>query len=51
MLAKVLANRLKKVIWSVISDSQSTLLKGRQILDEILIVNEVDFEKAYDSVD
>ncbi|GAU49774.1 hypothetical protein TSUD_141640 [Trifolium subterraneum] len=33
-LAKVLANRLIKVIGSVISVKQSTFVKGRQILDE-----------------
>ena len=67
VLAKVLANRLRNVIGSVVSDSQSAFIKGKQILDGILIVNEVvdearrldrefmmfkvDFEKAYDSVD
>ncbi|GAU37415.1 hypothetical protein TSUD_361200 [Trifolium subterraneum] len=67
ILAKVLANRLRMVLGSVISESQSEFVKGRQILDGILIVNEVvdeagrvkkdlmlfkvDFEKAYDSVD
>jgi hypothetical protein len=67
VLAKVLANRLRGVLGSVISDSQSTFVKGKQILDGILIANEVvdeakrlnkevllfkvDFEKAYDSVD
>jgi len=65
-LAKVLANRLCSVIGSVISDTQSTFIKGRQILDGILVANEVvddarkckkelllfkvDFEKAYDSI-
>jgi len=55
------------VIGSVISDSQSAFIKGRQILDGILVANEivdearrrkkelllfkVDFEKAYDSTD
>jgi len=55
------------VIGSVISDSQSAFIKGRQILDGILVANEVvdearkckkelilfkvDFEKAYDSID
>ena len=55
------------MIGSVVSDSQSAFLKGKQILDGILIANEaidearrmgkellmfkVDFEKAYDSVD
>ncbi|GAU35790.1 hypothetical protein TSUD_56670 [Trifolium subterraneum] len=67
ILAKVLANRLRQVIGSVISESQTTFVKDRQILDGILIANElvdearrskkelmlfkVDFEKAYDSVD
>jgi len=67
VLAKVLANRLRTVIGSVVSDSQSAFVKGKQILDGILITNEVVneakrmnkellmfkvyFEKAYDSVD
>ncbi|GAU31165.1 hypothetical protein TSUD_315900 [Trifolium subterraneum] len=66
-LAKVLTNRLRMVIGSVISESQTAFMKDRQILDRILIANEavdearrtkkelmlfkVDFEKAYDSVD
>jgi hypothetical protein len=66
ILAKVLANRLQSVIGSVISDSESAFIKGRQILDGILVANEivdeanrhkkelllfkVDFEKAYDSI-
>jgi len=67
ILAKVLANRLRLVIGSVISEMQTTFVKNRQILDGILIPNEmvddarksqkelllfkVDFEKAFDSVD
>lgn len=67
ILAKFFANRLRAVIGSVVSDSQSTFAKGKQILDGILIANEVvdeachcnkelllfkfDFEKAYNSVD
>jgi hypothetical protein len=67
ILTKLLANRLHLVIGSVISESQTTFVKDRQILDDILIANEVvdearktknelllfkvDFEKAYDSVD
>jgi len=66
-LAKLLANRLRTVIGSVISDTQSAFIKGRHILDGILVANEVvdkakkcnkdlllfkvDFEEAYDSVD
>jgi hypothetical protein len=67
ILSNVLANRLWKVIGNVVSASQSAFIKGKQILDGILIANElvddvkvkkkdllmfkVDFEKAYDSVD
>jgi hypothetical protein len=67
VLAKILANRLRLVIGSVVSDSQSAFVRGKQILDGILVANEtvdearrlkkevllfkVDFEKAYDSVD
>ncbi|PNY08829.1 cysteine-rich receptor-like protein kinase [Trifolium pratense] len=41
VLAKVLANRLKSVIGKVTSETQSTFVKDRQILDGILIANEV----------
>jgi len=67
VLAKILANRLRAIIGSVVSDSQSAFAKGKQILDGILVANEavdearhfqkemllfkVDFEKAYDSMD
>ncbi|MCH85039.1 cysteine-rich receptor-like protein kinase, partial [Trifolium medium] len=67
ILAKVLVNRLRLVIGSVISEAQTAFVKDRQILDGILIANEVvdearkskkelmlfkvDFEKAYDFVD
>ncbi|KAM0019272.1 putative RNA-directed DNA polymerase [Helianthus debilis subsp. tardiflorus] len=66
VVSKVLANRLKKVIGSVVSDSQSACLEGNFILDGPLVVNElyawgkklkkkgfffkIDFEKAYDNV-
>jgi hypothetical protein len=67
ILAKILVNRLRQVIGSVVSEVQSAFVKNRQILDGILIANEVvdeanksnkellmfkvDFEKAYDSVE
>ena len=67
ILVKVLANRLRLVIGSVVSESQSAFVKMKQILYSILIANEavdearhlnkelllfkVDFEKVYDSVD
>jgi hypothetical protein len=67
ILAKLLANRLRQFIGSVVSDARSAFVKNRQIIDGILIANEavdearktrkelmlfkVDFEKAYDLVD
>jgi len=67
ILSKVLATRLAKVMNSIISGSQSAFLKGRNLVDGVLVVNEVvdlgkksrreclilkvDFEKAYDSID
>lgn len=66
ILAKLLAARLGKVINCLISENQSVFVKGRNILDGVVVINElcdfskrrrqaglvfkVDFEKAYDSV-
>ncbi|GJS41641.1 hypothetical protein Tco_0566684 [Tanacetum coccineum] len=64
--ANMLAERDKKVVGNVVGDVQNALIKGRYILDGVLIGNEtmeflkknkekglifkVDFEKAYDSI-
>ncbi|GJT85864.1 putative RNA-directed DNA polymerase, eukaryota, reverse transcriptase zinc-binding domain protein, partial [Tanacetum coccineum] len=66
IIAKILANRLDKVIDKIVSHEQSTFIVGRQILDGPLILSEivewfkkkkkkllifkVDFEKAFNSV-
>ncbi|GJX76965.1 putative RNA-directed DNA polymerase [Tanacetum coccineum] len=67
IIAKILAERVKKVIGKVIGEVQNAFIKDRYILDGVLIANEtieflkkkkmkglvfkVDFEKAYDSIE
>ena len=67
MLAKILANCLKKALPSIISPFQGAFVAGRQNLDGVLVANElidsrkrskkegvifkIDLEKAYDHVD
>ncbi|GJV95117.1 putative RNA-directed DNA polymerase, eukaryota, reverse transcriptase zinc-binding domain protein [Tanacetum coccineum] len=66
IIGKLLANRLSKVIGDCVNPVQSAFIKGRNILDGPLILNEilswhrhhkkevmmfkVDFEKAFDSL-
>ena len=40
LLAKVLANRIKRVIGNVISPAKRVFVEGRQIFDATLIANE-----------
>ena len=42
ILAKVLGNRLRRVIDKVVSPSQNVFMEGRQILDVTLIVKEAN---------
>ena len=41
VISKVLTERLKGVLYSVISSSQTKFIKGRRILDGLLIVTEI----------
>jgi hypothetical protein len=66
IVAKVLANRLKTVLERIVSNTHNAFIRGRQILDSVLIANEcldsrirseepgvlckLDIEKAYDHV-
>lgn len=66
VISKVLANRLKTVMDSVINETQSAFVAGRYILDSPLVISEIsswarrsgkelfmfkiDFEKAYDNI-
>ncbi|KAK3227715.1 hypothetical protein Dsin_007577 [Dipteronia sinensis] len=67
VLAKILSNRMKKVMNSVIGETQMAFVKNSHIIDSFVIASEIihkwkgnstggllvklDFEKAYDSVD
>lgn len=67
ILSKVFANNLRKVVGNVVSEAQSAFIKGKQIMDGILVATKimdeakrakkelilfkVNFEKVYDCMD
>jgi hypothetical protein len=67
VVAKVLTVRLAKVMDRLVAPTQSAFIKGRQLVDGVVVINEVvdlarrngqsclifkvDFEKAYDSIE
>lgn len=66
LIAKILIERLKKVMHKLVNTQQMAFLRGRQIIDAVLIANEcldsrvrekaprvmckLDIEEAYDHV-